>query len=171
MKIKKFNQILENRNVDEYIADFEGSVDHDNILYWIEQVTPFEEYKNFTNDNYKKPLRFAKNKKLKNLEKWLIKSKELDKLYKELDKLNHQVDELHRLASGEVLYTFQEDLLNKDFDNFYDIFIKDSLENGYEEYEYEEMVFWEIHPNIEEKYKDRILDRVKIKNDTDKYNL
>ena len=160
MKIKRFDNINENLTTDvkQFITDFEANTDF-GIIDWIGNVadrTKLNDYKNFI-DSSKKTLIFANSKNFKKLTEFILIEDEIAKKEKEVEKLNLKKSNLLIAASDELLYKFQEDLLNKDFNNFYDFFIKDSEEeSGYTNIE-DIIEHAEIHPKLLKKYRNNIL--------------
>jgi hypothetical protein len=77
-------------------------------------------------------------------------------------------ENLSIIAGDELLYKFQEDLLNNNyFNKFYDFFIKDSIENSSDSNIEDIIEYSEIHPKILKKYRSKIL----ISINTTKYNI
>jgi len=72
-------------------------------------------------------------------------------------------------VANNVMYKFQEELLDDDWDNFYDFFIKDTIEPDakiiYTQKWFNENT--EVHPDIFRKYKSTI----QLKLEASKYNL
>jgi hypothetical protein len=175
MKVKKFNEVYgyedeDNSNIEEspnlskrinnFIKELDSSVDDtifDYILY-ISHSTKLTEYQNITSmfqldENF---LKFANEKGLDKLKEYAQLDKEIFKKQKEIDDIKEEKKIIYAEASSQLLYKYQEELLEKDFDNFYEFFIKDS-----------EKIQDDIHPDILKKYKDQI----KLKLDARKYNL
>ena len=69
-------------------------------------------------------------------------------------------------AGAELLYNFQEDLFNRDFNSFYKFFIEDGVEESNGDIE-DILRFSEIHPKILKKYRDKII----IGISANKYNI
>ena len=134
MKIERFNSINENltSDVKKFIESFTDNTDN-GIVDWVGSVainTKLNDYKKFT-DSMKKELNFAKSKNFKKLEEFLLIDKEVENKEKEIERLNKKKESLSILAGDELLYKFQEDLLNMDFDSFYDLFITGKTIPGY----------------------------------------
>jgi len=167
MKIERFNSINENlaSDVKQFAEDFTGNTDS-GIIDWISVVgneTKLSEYKNFTD---KKALNFAKSRNLKKVLEYLPIDKEIEKKEKELEQLNTKKEKLKIEAGAELLYNFQEDLFNRDFNSFYKFFIEDGVEESNGDIE-DILRFSEIHPKILKKYRDKII----IGISANKYNI
>ncbi len=182
MKVQKFNESISSE-IEEYIENFEGSVDY-SILDWIESVskkfTKLKEYSYIDYDNensIKKLPAIIKDKRFKNYNKFLTVFNEIKQLEKKLEILDAQKNKLIKEVNSEVMYNFQSDLLEKDIDGFYKLFLEDTIESSVEnDYEYE--IFDDIHPSIyaNKKYKNIIdnLPQVKewtINSNSRKFNL
>jgi hypothetical protein len=171
MKIERFNNINENLtiHVKDFIENFAGGTDN-GIIDWVDVVsdnTKLNDYKNFMSSR-KKALNFARSKNFKKLEEYLLIDNEIANKEKEIEKLNKKKENLNIGASEELLYKFQEDLLNiNDFDNFYQFFIEDSVENSPTNEIEDILKYSEIHPRILKKYKNKIVIGVSAK----KYNI
>lgn len=155
MKIKNFEQINESANITEYIQDFDGSCD-DGIIEWIQNVakgTSLKEYTNIYND-----------KNLVAYNKFIDAEKKIENAQKEIDKLEKLKVKLEIKAKSEIMYKFQEDLLEKDPDSFYRLFVD---EEYWGENEDGEDNYGETHPHIIEKYKEKLDTILAAK----KYNL
>jgi len=166
MKVKRFNENSNSKKIKEFILDFSDILDNNlkflgqgtaNIIEWIENVAPeyLPEYQNLKSNNFSK---------LKNLDKFFNKIGEIEEKEKKIIKLKRERLKLLINASSELLYKFQEDLINKNFEIFEDFFIYEDDES--EEIEGAEK-YPEIHPEILIKYGDKI----KMLLDTKKYNL
>jgi len=172
MKIERFSDINENLTTDvkKFIEDFTGNTDN-GIVDWIAAVVPDTklnaQYKGSFN-SIKKALEFARLNNFKKLEEYLLIDKEIANKEKEVEKLNKKKEILNLESGNEVMYKFQEDLLNiNDFNSFYKLFIEDSVENSPTNEIEDILNFSEIHPKILKKYKDKI----KIGIEANKYNL
>jgi len=164
MKIERFNESEFSKNlsdeINDYITNFDDSVDID-IPSWIDSVsehTNLKEYKNiFSSIN--KSLKFAYKKNLKKFEKYCLSFKEIENLEKKIETLKNNKDILYKEAINELLYKFQEDLINNDIKNFKLLFIEDRSD--------EDDKLSDIHPDIIKKYSKEI----EVIIDTEKYNL
>jgi len=175
MKIKRFNNINENLTsvVKEFIRNFDDSTDS-GIIDWVDTVsvdTNLHDYKNFTSSS-RKALSFARSKNLKKLEEYFLVDKEIEikekEFQEEIERLRLKKENLSIIAGDELLYKFQEDLLNNNyFNKFYDFFIKDSIENSSDSNIEDIIEYSEIHPKILKKYRSKIL----ISINTTKYNI
>lgn len=156
MKIKRFKLFEKlSDEVWSYVEDFKGRVDF-SVFNWIGQVakgTKLKEYSKLSTFNPK----IIKEKNFKYLEKYLNIENEIMKKQVEINKLENSKERLEIEASNEALYKFQEELLDKDFDSFYTLFI-DGFEQDNET---------DIHPDIFKKYKNKI----ELNLSTKKYNL
>lgn len=103
--------------------------------------------------------KIAKEKQLSNLSDYIKKWIEINNLLKKIDKLRKGLNYLYTDAINETLYSIQEDILNNDFELFYKTWIE-GYEDGYN-----------IHPEIYDKYKDEIEEKIKIIKSVGKYNL
>lgn len=155
------------KTIKEFLTDFIDNLS-DNVDDWISEVsvnTKLKEYKKLSSSlSFKNSLNFSEEKNFKNFKNYLLSDIEIEKLEKEIEKLKKHRDEvLYFKSSNELLYNFQKELLEKDFDSFYELFLKEQIEN---EYEY---IYDEVHPTIlkNKKYKN-IIDFELTKN---KYNL
>ena len=176
MEIKRFSSINEAKVLSnptkEYLKGFNDAVDTD-IFHWISDIskgTKVDEYTWLL--GYK--VSSITDKKFDTYKEYTDCFREKMKLEKEYEKklkiLEKEEDKLFWKASSEVMFKFQEDLLNKDFDNFYKFFIEDSLENYTDVVEYDANNDW-IHPDIAKKYGKFIKEMVELRADTQKYNL
>lgn len=163
MKIKRF-KLFEKLSDDVfgYVDDFKGRVDF-SVFDWIGTVakgTKLKEYSKLSMFNPK----FIKEKNFRYIEKYLNIENEIFKKQNEINKLENSKEKLEIEASNEALYKFQEELLDKDFDSFYRLFI-----DGFEEDEIEEgtETIWDVHPEIFKKYEKQITLKLSAK----KYNL
>ena len=172
MKIQRFTNINESlaSDVKEFVENFAGSTDG-GIVDWVDTVvgnTKLKEYHNFMSSP-KKALDFATSKNLKKLTSYLLIDKEIEDKEKELEKLFLKKETLSTASGDELLFKFQEELLDRDFNSFYEFFIKDSIEES--DGTIEDIIkYSEIHPRILKKYKD-IKDRIQISMAANKYNL
>lgn len=191
MKIKKFNQINEDyskywdtdsfgattdigespnisKDANDYIYDLSHNMDSV-PLEWIESMI------NKTNLNYKNKQidEIAKIKKLKKLEKYTKDILEVDKLIDTLDAKRKEASISYTEGINELLYTFQKDLMNNDFSQFYDIFI-----DGYDEEVDWDIVdvgriedHFDVHPELYKEYKNEIINNIKTLKNSSKYNI
>ena len=166
MKIKRFNRLNESLSTDHWVEiknyiDFFGeSLDDgiDGIIDWIKDSatdTKLEEYKNMNS------LDFCEKKNLPKYKEFLYFDGLIRDLKEKINQLEQEkIDNVdHYELINELLYKFQEDLLDRDFDNFYYNFLEYYSDNK-EKYK-------DIHPDILKKYKDIIDARI----DAKKYNL
>ena len=149
MKIKRFEQINESENITDYIQDFDGSCD-DGIIGWIQYVAKGTNLKEYTNIYDKK---FQEDKKLVAYNKFVDAENKINNAQKEIYKLEKLKIFFEIKAKSEIMYKFQEDLLEKDTSSFYRLFVDEEYwgenENGEDDY-------GETHPNIIKKYKEKL---------------
>jgi hypothetical protein len=179
MKIQKFNEkfLIE---VETYLEDFNNSVGY-SILDWIETVssnTKLKEYKNVNWDNLnsiKKIPKLIEDKNFKYYNKFLNILNSIKELENKITLLDKQKEKLEEEVTNEVMYKFQEELLEKDIDGFYKLFLEHLIEESTKNnYEFE--IFDDIHPSIYKKYKNVInkisqVEELKIKRNLIKYNV
>lgn len=183
MKIQRFNEKY-NYDVDNYIPsnelpnkvnsfilDLNGNLDT-NIIEWVSDIsksTKLKEYSNITKSE-KMSLDFSESKKLEKLKSLINKNKEIGELEKRIKLLVKEKERLHTEACSEVLYNFQKDLINSDFDTFYKKFISEEVDDYIEGYE-DEIFYSDVHPQIMKEYGDKIKNYVEILISSKKYNL
>lgn len=177
MKILKFNESIEppdnfenhpklSDEINNFLDEFGGSTDY-GIPDWIDSLsynTKLKEYRDFTSSN-KKMIKIADEKNIPNLKKYIILDAEINKLEKQINKNKNLQNKLYTLISNELIYKFQEELLEKDFDNFYVLFLKDAIEDANNDNT--EIIYYDVHPEILKKYGDEIEMRI----DANNYNL
>ena len=177
MKIKRFN---ENSNYDEvdrphksdFIENFKNSFggQEDTLPEWISSVaskTKLKEYKECVFDIYddnfvnfdSKALIFAKEKGLKNYEEYIETGLKVQKLNVQVKNLTDYMEETQNDVDSDIFCMFQEELLEKDPDGFYKVFLKELDDENY--------LDDEIHQLILNKYRDKIELLIQAK----KYNL
>lgn len=193
MKIKKFYQINEkyakywdtdnNGNQMEIVKlpNFSKDVnEHIHELYSSLDSLPFDWIETLlkkTNLSYKNKEinEIANIKKLDKLKKYTKDITEIDNLIDKLYKKRKKTNISYTEGFNELYYTFQKDLLENDFYNFYNFFIN----------EYDEEVDWdiddindkqydynfEIHPELYKENKDLIINNVRVIKNSNKYNL
>lgn len=173
MKIQKFNEKVSSE-IEEFIDEFNGQVDN-SILDWIATVSndsKLKEYSNidfdedniYTKSELDKKLKIADNKKFKYYKKYIERGVEIYNLFKQIQKLKNENKKLFAEINSEVLYKFQEELLEKDFDSFYKlVLVTDDAE--------ETNIFIDTHPLILKKYKKQIEEKVELYRNSKKYNL
>ena len=166
MKIKKFNEILSppksfaSSKAIEYADNFNGAVDDPSVFHWIdtvsqpgEKIISLPEYINILSPDFFKD---KDETKFKVYKEYLTNEIDINKMENLIIDLRNRNKEIYFEAVSEVLYNFQQDLIEKDFDGFYTLFV-----DGYEAPEYD------IHPDIMRRYKGVINTRIEAK----KYNL
>lgn len=161
MKIQKFNESL-NPDIKEYVQDFISSVDND-VPDWISFISSQTKLKEYKGSN---KLSFAKIRDLKKLEEYLSIDSKISRLTKQIEKLEESKQDLEIEASNELLYKYQEELLEKDFDSLFKLFIEDEMSEA-NDFEDEQFPYTNLHPEIIKKYKDDILFKINAK----RYNL
>ncbi len=143
MKIKKFNEesdydisfkryikpINNSEKIKTFIKNFTDNAG--DIPDWINQVavtTKIPEYKNAIAYNKwlrDKALVFSDKKNLKKYKEYILIDEEIDKLQKEIDKLNnYKENTAYVKGTSELMYNFQKELLDKDFEKFYEFFFR-----------------------------------------------
>lgn len=169
MKILRFN---ENKNTD-FIENFTDTTGI-NVHEWISDIstnTKLKEYSiidTYNIPNAKKTIKFAEQKNFPYLKKFAETELEIYELEKKMEKLRKFLDDkLYLKVGDEVMYNFQLELLEKDFQSFYNFFIKSNIED---KTEYPEIdIFEDIHPRILNNSKYRKL--IELQVDTSKYNI
>jgi len=173
MKVNRFNAINEamTKDVKEFVGSFSDSTDG-GILCWIDDVKSNTKlkYPNFSFAPTKRTIEFANQNNLKNLLNFFNIDKEIEQKEKEIEKLKFKKDKLFIEAENELMYKFQEDLINNDFDSFKSLFI--DIEDitahiGDVPTEEEILKYAEIHPKILKNHKEKIL----INITANKYNI
>ncbi len=177
MKIEKFNESntyhenvwKRSKNLSKKVFDFieslDGSVDY-NIQTWISYIakaTNHKEYKNLLMSPFlDETINFLDEKQLKIYKEYIDYELKEESLQRELDETKKKRIALYPEAASEIVYKFQEDLIENDFASFYKFFIQeenqenqDLKKNG------------DIHPDILNKY----YDEIKFKIEALKYNL
>jgi hypothetical protein len=147
MKIKKFEQINESVSIKDYIENFDGGCDG-GIIDWIHEISKTTMLKEYTNIYSKK---FQEDKKLVAYTKFIGIEKKIEDAQKQIEKLEKSKEKLEINAKSEILYKFQEDLLENDTNSFYVLFI-----DGWDENDDGDYVYGETHPNIIKKYKNKL---------------
>jgi len=175
MKIKKFNESYYiddlhditlypesslSTEIYNFIEEFSSSADDGIIGYISTTATNYKikltEYKNIF-DNKNKLINLANMKKLKNLQKFSLLEKEIHDIENRVEKLMILKNKLLTKSYNELFYKYQEDLLLNDSNNFYNIFLKDSIEwNDSNPDNIEDNIYGEIHPDILKKYTNKI---------------
>ena len=122
MKIKRFEQINESSGaIRIYIEGFDGSCD-EGIIGWIQNVAKSTNLKEYTNIYNKK---FQEDKNLVAYAKFIDIEKKMDDAQKLIEKLEKSKEKLEINAKNELMYKFQEDLLENDPSSFYRLFIEE----------------------------------------------
>lgn len=147
MKIRRFEQINEGVSIKDYIEDFDSATD-EGIISWIQYVAKSTNLKEYTNIYNKK---FQEEKKLTAYNKFIDLEKKLNDAQNIVYKLERSKEKLEINAKSEILYKFQEDLLENDPNNFYLLFIHEGNPDNTEEFKY-----GDTHPNIIKKYKSKL---------------
>jgi len=175
MKIERFNEVFtyheekwrRSKNLPKKVFDFieslDGSVDY-NIQTWISYIakaTNHKEYKNLLMSPFlDETINFLEEKQLKIYKEFIDCEYKEERLQRELEEIQKKRIALYPEAASEIVYKFQEDLIENDFDSFYKFFIEEEnpqdLKNNND-----------IHPVILKKY----YDEIKIKIEALKYNL
>lgn len=183
MKIQRFNEAIEppenefqhssklSKDVNEFLDEFDGSVDN-TIFDWVEIVSNKTKlkYPKFTS-SAKNSLNFANNKNLKFFRDYITEDIKISQLEKEIIKIKKKRDKLYTLASNEVLLKFQEELIEKDFDSFWTIFVDEPNDHQVIDMNADK-VYTDIHPDIFDKYKHiKKINDINIINNLKKYNL
>lgn len=161
MKINKFNEnsdyeesfddnkksMTQSQKIKEFIRDFTGNAG--DIPDWLNAVasrTKVPEYGNaiaYNNMLIKKALKFADDKKLPKYKEYLLLNGKIEKMQKEIDKLiKYQEEIAYVKGTSELMYSFQKELLEKDFDQFYILFLEEQIKEKYDN------IYDEVHPNI-----------------------
>ena len=168
MKIQKFNNISESLSdkIEDFIIKFEEDIEF-GVFDWIKNVSIHTKIPEF---GYCDDLSFISEKKIKTAYKYISLDKKIDYLYdkiqnieEEINILTEEKDKIETKASSDLLYKFQEELLEKDSDSFYYLFIKEYIESKNND----KLVNTGIHPNILRKYKNNII----LKLNSIKYNI
>ena len=146
-------------DVNSFILTFNRNIDY-GIIDWIRMSsnkTKLTEYKYLGNEQ--SFINFGKNKKLNSVEQYgEVESEYSDMinqiriLQKKLEKYVKRKEKLYTETSSQLLYKFQEDLYLTDFNNLYNIFILDSIDN--------DDPLLNIHPDIITKYGDSIIENI-----------
>jgi hypothetical protein len=134
--------------INGYIDNFISTIDSD-FFEWITSVadkTNVKEYKNLESPQ------LIKDKNLKIFDNYLVNQKRIAKTEKILDNLEKYKNKIYFDAINEVLYKFQEDLLDKDPDWFFSVFIEDYIDDQ----NIRDDESWDIHPDILKNHKDEI---------------
>jgi len=145
----------------DYVSNITGTVDY-SIPYWIANISNQTKLKEYINAEEES---FAKSKNFKKMEQYLSVGKEIDSLNKKIENLEIKKENLEFEAASEILYKFQEELIEKDFESFYELFMKEVVDDC--EGEDEDFILSDIHPDIVKKY----LKDVKMHLDAKKYNI
>jgi valyl-tRNA synthetase len=155
MKIQRFEQINERMSAEikEYITNMDDNCD--GVIEWIMLISIDSKVPEYTNIYNKK---FQEAKKIINVQKTMDAEKEMIRLSKEINKIEREMENIKLELANELMYKFQEDLLKKDPEKLYELFLSD------DEYDNE---YGEIHPNIVKKYRSDIESLISAK----KYNL
>lgn len=200
MKIQRFNESLDDlfsypelkkskklsKKIKDFIINFSEYSD-DNLIECISHIstntklTKLTEYDNLINPIKLRELAISKN--IESIKEYADLDEESLELIEEYNNIEKKVkillDKKNQLlteVSNDLFYAFQEDLILKDFDGFYNIFMKDFIDDlNLDD------IFYEIHPDIMKKYgkvikktlKDNYPDYNKLilMNATNKYNL
>lgn len=188
MKIQKFNEdyiyeydrYSKSKNISKKEYDFIDSFGINDIISWVSDSSKRTNLKEFTNltKSEKDILKLSELKNLSKIKNFLDISRNIIKMENEYDKLLEERDMLYTDAANEVLYVFQEELINKDFKSFFEIFIQDSYEIYYynneqdndNEIDYKE-IYSDVHPRIMNKYKKEIIENVNMIIASKKYNI
>lgn len=182
MKINKFNEnsdytdssndnkksITQAQKIKEFIRDFTSNAG--DIPDWLNTVAPstkVPEYSNaisYNNMLIKKAMKFADDKNLPEYKKYILIDSEIEKMQKEIDKLTKYKEEIAYVkGTSELMYSFQKELLEKDFNKFYEFFLEEQIVEQYDD------IYSEVHPNI---LKDKKLKKlIDLYLSTMKYNL
>lgn len=160
MKINKFNEkddyaessdnkksMTQAQKIKEFIRDFTGNAG--DIPDWLNQIAPSTkatEYGNaiaYNNMLIKKALKFADDKNLPKYKEYILIDGKIEKLQKEIDKLTEYKEEvLYVKGTSELMFSFQKELLEKDFNNFYKLFLEEQIVEQYDN------IYDEVHPDI-----------------------
>lgn len=166
MKIQRFNEST-SQTIKDFILDFTDNAG--DIPDWINTIAPetLKEYENvlfFNRRELKKSLKFADDKNLPKFKEYMLLDGKIEKMKKEIDNLIKYKETVSYVeGSSELLYRFQLDLLENDYDKFYEFFLKDQIEEEYEN------IYSEVHPNLIKNIKYKKMIDVNI--DANKYNL
>jgi len=182
MKINKFDensdyvkssednekQMTHAQKIKEFITNFTDNVT--DIPDWINHIannTNVPEYKDvifYNNMLLKKSLKFAEDKNLQKYKEYMLLDGKIEKMQEEIDKLIKYKEEIAYVkGTSELMYSFQKDLLEKDFNNFYKLFLEEQIVEQYDN------IYDEVHPDIlKNKELKKLID---LYIDTMKYNL
>lgn len=184
MKIQRFNESYNyeyedysrpknmSKEIFEYLENFAGSCDY-NIIEWVSSVsnnTKLKQYSNLTKSK-KSALYFSESKNLQKIKELIEIQNHIDELDKEYKNIIKNKDRIHVEASNELIYLFQEELLNSDFDKFFELFIEDLYNEYINGYIDDEEIYYDIHPNIMKEYGKKIIENINILIQSKKYNL
>lgn len=162
MKVKNFKDlqswtdgpIKDNGELDsevkEFIDNFRGSVDY-SIPDWISSIskqTKLKEYKDCDLINSKKVIQFVQNKDLKYYSVYAKLSDKIENLNKQIEILMKNQDKIRDRADSELLLKFQEELLEKDINKFYEFFVDVHNEGDW----IEDTSICDVHPDLINKY-------------------
>lgn len=168
MKVKNFKDLQNwtdgpNKGINElspvryeveiFIDSFRGSVDH-SIADWISGIckeTKLKEYKDCDIENSKKAIRFVQNKDLKYYRVYVEISNKIEDLNKQIDILTSNQDKIRDRADSELLLKFQEELLNKDPEKFYEFFINVSDDGEW----LNDHSICDVHPDLINQYDEK----------------
>lgn len=146
----------------DIVNDLDSSTD-DGLLEWIafiskqsksEEIRKYRSIEGIT-DGYMNLVgrKFLEEKKLKQTKKFFEIIDEIEKIEKQKEILEEERNKRYFVTSYEVLYRFQEDLIENDFDLLVEFFFDEEVD--------------EILPEIKEKYKDVI----EVKMESRKFNF
>jgi hypothetical protein len=171
MKIERF-KIFEKLGSFLYgwVNDLHNSVDVDipDYIVGLAPKTKLPEYENILIANSEeKTKELIQQKGLVKYQKYWNMTEELYKLENKMEDLRKAKDELYFEAANELIYKWQEDLFENDFDSFYLFFIEDS---GYLD-DKDDANLNDIHPDLLKKHYDDIKWKIEVFSDAKKYNL
>lgn len=146
----------------DIVNGIDSSTD-DGLLEWIafiskqsksEEIRKYRSIEGIT-DGYMNLVgrKFLEEKKLKQTKKFFEIIDEIEKIEKQKEILEEKRNKRYFVTSYEVLYRFQEDLIENDFDLLVELFFDEEVD--------------EILPEIKEKYKDVI----EVKMESRKFNF
>lgn len=118
--------------VEEFIDSFRGSVDH-SIADWISGVckeTKLKEYKDCDLDHSKNATQFVEKRDFNYYKKYVETANEIKILNKRISQLEKFQDKIKDRADSELLLKFQEELLERDIEKFYEFFINNTGEDN-----------------------------------------
>ena len=94
-------------------------------------------------------------------------SNEIEKLNLKISKLEENQDEVRDRADSELLLKFQEELLEKDFEKFYEFFIDPGNDGEW----LTDVTLTDVHPDLLNRYGDDFFEQFKHIPAAKKYNL